>query len=144
MKSLESLVELASFGTAGVSVLAIFLIGRSILKLPNDSPIWKVDLMKRYQNVCIIIAIICSLSGGANAYFNMGKIQNAVDGAETKVNAVIDLSNSGKITQIKKDSKRYRLSKADIEKYKMRIKKNPKDIEAQKKLLINRIATTNK
>ncbi len=74
MGTLELLVKLASFGTAGVSVLAIFYIGNCIQKLPNDSPAWKPALMKRYMNMCIVIALICTLSGGVNAYFNRNKI----------------------------------------------------------------------
>ena len=74
MNSLELLVKFASFGTAGVSVLAIFYIGYSIQKLPNNAPPWKPALMKKYMNMCIVIALICTLSGGVNAYFNRNKI----------------------------------------------------------------------
>ena len=74
MGTLELMVKLASFGTAVVSVLAIFYIGYCIQKLPNDSPAWKPALMKRYMNMCIVIALICTLSGGVNAYFNRNKI----------------------------------------------------------------------
>ena len=74
MNSLELLVKFASFGTAGVSVLAIFYIGLGIQKLPNNAPPWKPALMKKYMNMCIVIALICTLSGGVNAYFNRNKI----------------------------------------------------------------------
>jgi len=77
MENLEFLVKLASFGTAGVCVLAIFIIGTSIFRLPNDTPNWKVSLMKKYMNTCIVIAIICAISGSANAYFNQNKIAKA-------------------------------------------------------------------
>ncbi len=81
-ENLELLVKLASFGTAGVSVLAIFGIGYNIQKLPNDAPEWKPRLMIKYMGMCIIIAIICAASGGVNAYFNRGKIMKAEN--ETK------------------------------------------------------------
>lgn len=77
MDFLEPLVKLASFGTAGVSVLAIFYIGYNVQKLPNDSPEWKPALMRKYMSMCVTIAIICAISGGANAYFNQGKIMAA-------------------------------------------------------------------
>ena len=77
METLEQLVKLASLGTAGVCVLAVFLIGTSIFRLGNDTPEWKVSLMKKYMNTCIIIAFICTISGGANAYFNQNKIKVA-------------------------------------------------------------------
>jgi predicted ribosomally synthesized peptide with SipW-like signal peptide len=77
MDIMEYLVKLASIGTAGVSILAIFLIWRSIHLLPDSTPDWKVKLMHRYQNFCLVIAIICALSGGANAYFNASKAAEA-------------------------------------------------------------------
>lgn len=80
--SLDLLVKLASFGTAGVCVLAIFLIGNAILRLPNDAPKWKPDLMKKFINACILIAVITTISGGLTAYFNQGKIQVADEKAK--------------------------------------------------------------
>jgi len=83
--SLDFLVKLASFGTAGVCILAIFFIGSAIIKLPNDSPQWKPQLMKRFISACIIIAGITAASGGLNAYFNRGKVVEATTKAETSL-----------------------------------------------------------
>lgn len=83
--SLDFLVKLASFGTAGVCILAIFLIGSAIIKLPNDSPSWKPQLMKRFISACIIIAGITAVSGGLNAFFNRGKIVEADQKTETSI-----------------------------------------------------------
>jgi biotin synthase-related radical SAM superfamily protein len=83
MENLDFLVKLASFGTAGVCVLAIFLIGIAIPKLPNDTPAWKAKLMRTYMTTCIIIAVICGVSGAANAYFNQQKIVKAQDEADS-------------------------------------------------------------
>jgi hypothetical protein len=44
MATLELLVKLASFGTAGVCVLAVFYIGHGVQNLPNDAPEWKARL----------------------------------------------------------------------------------------------------
>jgi hypothetical protein len=74
---LELLVKLANLGTAGVCVLAIFYIGTIIPKIPNNAPAWKPALMKKYMNMCIVVAIICAFSGGVNAYFNRNKIAAA-------------------------------------------------------------------
>jgi flagellar biosynthesis GTPase FlhF len=86
MGTLEMLVKLASFGTAGVCILAVFIVGKYILALPADSPSWKVKLMRRYQNMCIIIAVISMVAGGVNAYFNGAKIQKAQNEADTAIN----------------------------------------------------------
>ncbi|UCG62806.1 MAG: hypothetical protein JSV52_05850 [Candidatus Zixiibacteriota bacterium] len=77
MENLDFLVKLASFGTAGVSVLAIFYIGFNIARLPNDAPEWKSKLMSKFISACVVIAITCAISGGVNAYFNRGKIVKA-------------------------------------------------------------------
>lgn len=84
--SFDLLVKLASFGTAGVCILAIFIIGYSIFKLPNDAPNWKPDLMKKFINASIIIAVITAVSGGLNAYFNQQKIQSADQGTANVAN----------------------------------------------------------
>lgn len=91
--SLDFLVKLASFGTAGVCILAIFFIGSAILKLPNDSPSWKAQLMKRFITACIIIAGITAFSGGLNAYFNRGKIVEADKKAEVSSNETVVVAN---------------------------------------------------
>lgn len=91
--SLDFLVKLASFGTAGVCILAIFFIGSAILKLPNDSPSWKAQLMKRFITACIIIAGITAFSGGLNAYFNRGKIVEADKKAEVSSNETVIVAN---------------------------------------------------
>lgn len=77
MATLEMLVKLASFGTAGVCVLFVFYCGYGVLKLPNDTPEWKVKLMNRYIFACVIVAAICTVSGGVNAYFNRNRIVSA-------------------------------------------------------------------
>jgi hypothetical protein len=79
MEGLEQLVKLASFGTAGVCVLAVFIIGISIFRLPNNTSKEKVSLIKTFMNMCIIVAVICAISGGTNAYFNYNKIAEAKD-----------------------------------------------------------------
>jgi len=83
--SLDFLVKLASFGTAGVCILAIFFIGSAIIKLPNNSPPWKPQLMKRFISACILIAGITAVSGGLNAFFNRGKAVEASKKAESSL-----------------------------------------------------------
>jgi hypothetical protein len=77
IQTLEVLVKLASIGTAGVCVLSVFLIGFTIFKLPNDTPEWKPELLKKFINACIIIALITAVSGSLNAYFNINKVAEA-------------------------------------------------------------------
>lgn len=91
--SFDFLVKLASFGTAGVCVLAIFFIGSAIIKLPNDSPTWKPQLMKRFISACIIIAGITALSGGLNAYFNRSKVVEADKKAEVSLKETVTVAN---------------------------------------------------
>lgn len=92
--SFDLLVKLASFGTAGVCILAIFIIGYSIFKLPNDAPKWKPDLMKKFINASIIIAVITAASGGLNAYFNQQKIQEADQGTANVANEYDNLKEN--------------------------------------------------
>ncbi len=84
LQTFEVLVKLASFGTAGVCVLSVFIIGFTIFKLPNDTPEWKPMLLKKFINACIIIALITATSGSLNAYFNHKKV-NEADKATAKM-----------------------------------------------------------
>lgn len=93
VESFDFLVKLASFGTAGVCVLAIFFIGSAIIKLPNDSPSWKPQLMKRFITACIIIAGITAFSGGLNAYFNRNKVVEADKKAEISMQETVVVAN---------------------------------------------------
>ena len=74
---LSVIVQLASIGTAGICVFAIFWIGYQIQRLPNDAPKDKYKLMNQYMVVCVTIAAICLVSGVSNAYFNRNKINAA-------------------------------------------------------------------
>ena len=76
-QTLELLVKLASVGTAGICILGIFYTGIIVKSLPNNVSPTKLTAVRMYKNMCIVIAIICSVSGGLNAYFNMGKIKDA-------------------------------------------------------------------
>ena len=94
MESMEQLVKLASFGTAGVSVLAIFWIGFNIYRLSDDAPAWKATLLSKFMNVCLIIAVISALSGVVNAYFNQNKVQTATENLDIVMSEYDSLSSS--------------------------------------------------
>jgi hypothetical protein len=103
MVPLDLLVKLASFGTAGVCVLAIFLVGKSILGLPDNSPPWRVSLLHKYQYFCVLMATVSAVSGVANAYFNQQKIVTAQD-------------NVSKLAGLyKTESKGWRANKEELE-----------------------------
>jgi|GEM_PF-2958987 hypothetical protein len=105
MDTLELLVKLASFGTAGVSIFAVFYVGISIRSLPNNAPPFKVSLLNKYLNFCVIIAIICSISGGMNAYFNQTKIADAKEEANNNINELKSSYDNqlNSFTEFKKD-----------------------------------------
>lgn len=75
--TLDLIVRLASLGTAGISVFGIFYTGIIVKSLPNNVSEGKLSAVRMYKNMCIVIAIICALSGALNAFFNMQKVQDA-------------------------------------------------------------------
>lgn len=77
--TLDLIVKLASLGTAGICILGIFYTGIIIKSLPNDVTSGKLSAVRMYKNMCIVIAIICTISGGLNAFFNMQKVMDAKD-----------------------------------------------------------------
>lgn len=77
--NLELLVKLASFGAAGISILAVFLIGIKIFNLPNDTSPVKASLLKFFMGMCIFMTIICGISSWANAYYTHNKVTEAKD-----------------------------------------------------------------
>ena len=75
--TLDLIVRLASLGTAGISILGIFYTGIIVKSLPNDVSSGKLTAVRMYKNMCIVIAIICALSGVLNAYYNQQKVKDA-------------------------------------------------------------------
>jgi hypothetical protein len=78
---LDTLVKLAAIGTSGLCVLFVFWCGSLVKNLPDNTSQGKISVVKHYMTVCLIMAVITGLSGGANAFFN----RNAVVSAENKV-----------------------------------------------------------
>ena len=76
-QALDTLVKLASLGTAGICVVIIVATGLLIYKLPKGTADNKISLINTYIKANVIIAIICAISGVTNAYFNHGKIVEA-------------------------------------------------------------------
>ncbi len=77
--TLDLIVKLASLGTAGISILGIFYTGIIVKSLPNDVKSGKLSAVRMYKNMCIVVAIICAISGGLNASFNLQKVIDAKD-----------------------------------------------------------------
>ncbi len=77
--TLDLIVKLASLGTAGISILGIFYTGIIVKSLPNDVTSGKLSAVRMYKNMCIVVAIICAISGGLNAFFNLQKVMDAKD-----------------------------------------------------------------
>ena len=70
----DNLVKLASFGTAGISILAVFITGVIIYKLPNDVSKQKSSLLKFFIVSCFVFVILSTGTGVLNAMFNKEKI----------------------------------------------------------------------
>ncbi len=79
--SADDMVKIASAGVAGVSVLAMLIIGTVLVISKTISPI-KADLMKSFMKFCLGLAVIVGGSGVALAYNNNNKVQSATTAAE--------------------------------------------------------------
>lgn len=71
----DNLVKLASFGTAGISILAVFITGVIIYRLPNNVSKEKIGILKFFIISCFIFVILSTGTGIANAVFNQQKIE---------------------------------------------------------------------
>jgi cell division protein FtsB len=72
---LDSLVKIASAGTSGVCVFAIFYSGNYLIKAGSKITSQQVKIFKFYMLMCIGIAIISAGSGIANAYYKYKEIE---------------------------------------------------------------------
>ena len=70
----DNLVKLASIGTAGISILAVFITGVIIYRLPNDVSREKTGILKFFIISCFFFVILSTGTGIANAIFNQQKI----------------------------------------------------------------------
>jgi len=75
--NLELLVKLASFGTAGISLLAVVVLGIIFVKLPNDTSNNKTSLLKFFMGMVIFLTIVCGVTSWANARFTQNKVVEA-------------------------------------------------------------------
>ena len=73
---LDTLVQLASAGTSGVCVLAIFWSGVCLQRLPRDAADGRYRSFRHFMAMCVLIALISAGAATANAYFNRQKIEN--------------------------------------------------------------------
>ena len=87
--ALDSLVRIASMGTAGVCVLIVFIAGFLIWKLSDTASKEKIHLIKFYLKTCLVIAVISFASGLANFIMK----QDHVDSALKETKAVISENN---------------------------------------------------
>ena len=78
----DNLVKLASFGTAGISILAVFMTGIIIYKLPNDVSKEKTGMLKFFIVSCFIFVLLSTGTGIANALFNKSVIDEKVEKVE--------------------------------------------------------------
>jgi hypothetical protein len=82
----DNLVKLASFGTAGISILAVFMTGIIIYKLPNDVSKEKTGMLKFFIVSCFVFVLLSTGTGIANALFN----KSVIDEKEEKVEEVTE------------------------------------------------------
>ena len=96
---LDTLVRLASAGTSGVCVLAIFWSGVCLQRLPRDAADGRYRSFRLFMAMCVLIALISAGAATANAYFNYK--QNRV---LTNTNTTLEQSNkslTGNLKQVK-------------------------------------------
>lgn len=88
----DNLVKLASIGTAGISILAVFITGVIILKLPNDVSKEKTSLLKFFIGSCFVFIILSTGSAILNAMFN----KEVIDEKEVQIAEVKEQYNTEK------------------------------------------------
>jgi hypothetical protein len=71
---LDTLVKLASLGTSGVCILAIFWIGWLIYQTPSSAEAEKHKSLRYFMVSCIIIAVVSAMTGLISANFNAERI----------------------------------------------------------------------
>jgi hypothetical protein len=67
---LETLVKLASAGTSGVCILAIFWSGYSLQHIPPGAPIERYRSLRHFMTVALAVAIVSASAASINAFFN--------------------------------------------------------------------------
>ncbi len=73
---LDTLVKLASLGTSGICIFAIFWIGWLILYPPPTPDKERHKTLRFFMIICVVIAVISAATGITNAKFNASKISD--------------------------------------------------------------------
>jgi formate hydrogenlyase subunit 3/multisubunit Na+/H+ antiporter MnhD subunit len=76
MPELDALVKLASLGTSGICIFAIFWIGWLIQGSSKSENPHYHSTLKSYMKTVVLIAIISSISGIGNALIKQEKIES--------------------------------------------------------------------
>ena len=66
---LETIVQLASAGTSGVCVLAIFWSGVCLQRLPRDAADGRYRSFRHFMAMCVLIALISAGAATASTFF---------------------------------------------------------------------------
>lgn len=72
---LDTLIKLASLGTSGICIFAIFWIGWLIMNPPQQSDPDRHKTLRFYMVTCIVIALISAGAGIANAMINSSHLK---------------------------------------------------------------------
>ena len=63
----ETLVKLASLGTAGICIFVIFWTGWMIMRTPADASAQRYRILRQFMVVAVVVALISGVAGYLNA-----------------------------------------------------------------------------
>ncbi|MFC1805708.1 hypothetical protein ACFL09_01850 [Planctomycetota bacterium] len=121
---LDTLVKLASAGTSGVCILAIFWTGICLQRLPSDAPIERHRSLRYFMAMGVLIAFVSAAAACVSSYFNYRYIvqlkgeNKALAKQEREVAQELDLSQA-KVTDLEEQrhtlNERYVATAAELE-----------------------------
>jgi hypothetical protein len=102
---LESLVKLASAGTSGICIFAVFWTGFTLIRLPNDASKNRHVSLRYFMGMCLFVSLISAGTTFGAGYWDYRRVAALTDEVAEKEAAVVALNLTQKTLKAELDTK---------------------------------------
>jgi hypothetical protein len=107
---LETLVKLASAGTSGICIFALFWSGYTLMRLPNDAPQNRHISLRYFMAMCLLVSLISAGTTFGAGYWDYKRVAALKDEVAEKEATVVALNATQQMLRQDVDAKSMRVA----------------------------------
>lgn len=107
---LESLVKLASAGTSGICIFALFWSGYTLIRLPNDAPLNRHVSLRYFMAMCLLVSLISAGTTFGAGYWDYKRVAALKEEVAKKEATVVALNETQQTLKKEIDTKSLRVA----------------------------------